>query len=439
MAWNNDTLRKLGFEFVSGGRGEETSIDIPELKGLTGWEILDSVDNLRLIHYKGYPEPELYHLRGLIYDKDTKKIVAPSTGFIPTHTAEKLELKDGKVSFTTTDGTTHSYDASEVKLYYGFDHSMVRIYWAGGKARISTYRKIDATTNQWGDTMFYDNYRKLGGVDMKTLFPTEDAKKRCYFFQLVSPSYSQGSRYKGPGFIIYYGCTVDGAWTELKELPFPIMKNPDFKVRNSIVERKPIDIETANRFLTTGFEATADAEDPRLLPGEYVLLETKDTKMRVASPGYSFRNSFYGNEPPGYRLVYSMLDDAEGKWMLPQAVYEKKYPQLKPDRSENIIEVARIIFPQLNLTGYPEKHKQEREAVAAWLLQLQQTGRFNRMKFRSKRIPEIIRYAYGLAAGRERIVPTPASIKEKLDMAVRNEKGASFYQILQEYRSLTGR
>lgn len=439
MAWKNDSLRKLGFEFVSGG--EETSIDIPELKGVTGWEVLDSVDKLQLIHYKGYPEPELYHLRGLVYDKDTKKVVAPSTGFVPTYTAEDLELKDGKVSFTSSDGLTHSYDAAEAKLYYGIDHSMVRIYWAGGKARISTYRKIDATTNQWGNTMFYDNYRKLGGVDMKTLFPTEDAKKRCYFFQLVSPTYSQGSRYKGPGFIVYYGCTVDGAWTTLEKLPFPIVENPDFKVRSSIVARKPIDLETANRFLTTGFEdeLPADVTDSRLYPGEYVLLETKDTKIRVASPGYSFRNSFYGNEPPGYRLVYSMLDDAEGRWMLPQAVYEKKYPQLKPDRSENIIEVARLIFPQLNLTGYPERHKQERDAVAAWLLQLQQTGRFNRMRFQSKRIPEIIRYAYGLAAGKERIVPTPTSIKEKLDMAVKNEKGASFYQILQEYRSITGR
>jgi len=98
-------------------------------------KVVDCLPPLVLVHYDE-PSDRCAEIRGTVIDADEGVVVCRSFPFTKEYAAD-----DTILSLFDLDGCTQTI---------AYEGTIIRVYFAAGNWRISTHRKIDATTSRWG-------------------------------------------------------------------------------------------------------------------------------------------------------------------------------------------------------------------------------------------------------------------------------------------------
>ncbi len=141
--------------------------------------ILDRQDSLVLLHYVNTwvsstdhtidetPLGQIGHVRGIIVDTNTGRIICRSFPYTPEVISEDSERI----------GSLFSKDLSEVSVYTSCEGTVMRLFWYGEEWHISTHRKIDANNSYWTGPTFGSMFKDLREFDLDDL-----DKNYCYAF-----------------------------------------------------------------------------------------------------------------------------------------------------------------------------------------------------------------------------------------------------------------
>jgi hypothetical protein len=193
--------------------------------------VYDSRDNLELYHYDYHVNDGDFekNVRGWIYDKEAKRLVAKGLAQFKVIITDAVTENDGKL------------------FYEGYEGVVVRVYRNKGTTYISTNKKIDCSKSRWGKSKYFkDMYLSLGGK-MGTLFVSEtfeeseipDTSPFCYLFLVVHPDLALVSKQDiGEGKIIYIDTFK--MWDTDKEPPMKFERSNE------------VDLARANEILKNG-------------------------------------------------------------------------------------------------------------------------------------------------------------------------------------------
>nr|QBK87564.1 MAG: RNA ligase with polynucleotide kinase domain [Marseillevirus LCMAC201] len=141
--------------------------------------VLDRQNKLALLHYVNTwvsstdhtinetPLKDIGHVRGIIVDTDTGKIICRSFPYTPEVSSENTERI----------GSIFPQDLSEASVYTACEGTVIRLFWYGEEWNISTHRKIDANNSYWAGPTFGSMFRELRGFSLDDL-----DKNYCYAF-----------------------------------------------------------------------------------------------------------------------------------------------------------------------------------------------------------------------------------------------------------------
>ena len=307
----------------------ESAFNIFRALGVTKAEdenlrILDQEDSLVLVHYLE-PSQKVSHVRGIIVDIDKGLVVCQSFPF----TKEFLP-NDPRLKF---------YDFTNAAMTLAYEGTILRVYYAAGKWRISTHRKIDASKSRWSGEPFEDSFRTLWG---STDYDTGMDKKYCYAFLLADPENRIVCEITEP--ILYHVGTFLQPCKGVKPVFSNMMYlngelNPACAVNNE------------NVTLPEKMEATKEELCAYLTVNNYafvkkatgVLVTTVSGKVfKVIPPCYVHLRNLRGNDPSfERRLVYLWRDDVR-----------RRYDKEKFGESTEISDQFLKLFPEKdNLTN----------------------------------------------------------------------------------------
>src|SRR5437763_8501385 len=172
--------------------------DILGCKDIQSWSIIDTFEDLALVHYEEDSDMTTYgHLRGILVDIETGAIIADSFGYTPTALANKIEDNDGIISIKDKDDVNHIF-SGDYHIKRIFEGVVIRVIWYKSKLYRITHKKINPVRSRWGSSKpFISMYEEAGGPSAEQLFDTSKPySSTCYHFLVVSPELLVGSRQK---------------------------------------------------------------------------------------------------------------------------------------------------------------------------------------------------------------------------------------------------
>lgn len=351
-----------------------------DIEDCPGWEIYSSIPakNLYLVHYASDADiPRFGHLRGVVVDTARKIVVCKSYGFTPTVVLPYLtpiSTETGHcLRLTDITGREHVVDNYEIR--YGHESTMMRVFKHDGVVYYASHRKIDSSRSHWGDSpTFRQIYKDLQGPSEDQLFdPAASDCNSCHLFLMVHPSILiAGKDQLGPGYMVYLGAMKvndafsggENARVSSESRTPPTMAEAERYLNMTtpvLLQPAAITIEQANKHLRYGVYNPYDDSntDPRLLPGEFVLIYRKNAAgeitslLRVQSIGYTWRVAMRNNNPNLYHQFCCLCSDASIRADTPEGYAEfiDKYPLLAPYQPHEIQEHLRkngpfIAWPQ---------------------------------------------------------------------------------------------
>lgn len=346
----------------------------------------------------------LLSLRGTIVDVDENWICCKSFPFTAKAQIDKIENTNGK--FVVKDEFNRVKDLSltncEITPYY--TGPIVRVWKYNDKTYLSSHKRINAKS-KWGTehtfdelfisyfsrkypniSNFSDNDQKIQEIGKILFNPLKKSCNLCHAFMLCSPQVlSSGSRLDiGNGFLIYLKSfklnnffnreafihyeknteieyDEDNKWV-LKE-DFATMKHvgniPYPKInQNKIIKPEIVTYEVGNELLSSGYSGLKDYEleqmDPRIRPGESLVLNTKDGLYSVilASTASEWRNEVLDNSYNLFKQYCKILNYSFPKSKF-EEFYEDLFPELGYPSAGELIEIGKkllsseIIIPPL--------------------------------------------------------------------------------------------
>ena len=454
------------------------------------FDIVSENDRLTMIHYRNdADEEEFGHLRGVVVDRQTGVTVATSYPYsIPT-IAPYLALSDGRVGFGD-----YSIPEDQLRIKIGSEGTLIHVFKHAGQIYRSTRKRLDPGKSRWGNSKtFGDMYWDLGGPQDNDLFSEDkDYSPYCHSFIMVHPDVLVASKEDvGTGYMVYLG--PKKMWST-ENCPYPLdqvddqihfpetvtrsdLLNPENRVR--VICPELADLEAANKHLLFGFyEGFEGYEnlDPRLLPGEFLILEdTSNGKMyRVESPAYAWRSAVRNNDPNLLHRFYELVD---WTYVKEELAFSKMFPVMMPydpqmiqdcvpvvawpnneaekhmmvpnDREGklyNIWEAFLMSVPlhrQAEVMGYHEQLVTRRNELSMWLMeQSQKLFQLTLSNF-SRRAQDILTKTRSFAEkaveqGKniDRRTGKRQSVEEMTQRNIHNfllkERGASLYRLIRE-------
>lgn len=296
-------------------------LDLPDVHG---WEVVDSKDNLALVHYTDDADMAAYgHLRGILVDLEVEAIIADSFGYTPTAVASQLEIgENGRISIVDEDGTNHSFNPEEAIIKRVFEGVVIRAIWHKSQFYRITHRKINPVRSHWGTPKsFLALYDEANGPTAEQLFDTSKPySSTCYDFLVSAEPLVVGTRQKitHPYIICLAQRTMDVKRPLDEVAPGRALFTTTDVISGSVTEPmihdpKRLTIEEANHHLKFGYYNEFLVEDERQLTGEAVIVYRMTNGIvsdivKVHSPAYEWRVNMRGNNPNITHQFYCLLN-----------------------------------------------------------------------------------------------------------------------------------
>lgn len=317
------------FSFDMNYRGDELQQKVCRVLGLDsvkGWSIVDTLDNLALIHYRD--DSDLYqygHLRGVLVDTEKEVIVSDSFGYTPSATYHMLPAPScqpgeaGTINIIDENQVVHKFDSDKMSIKYSFEGVVIRCLWYNEKFYRITHKKIDSSRSRWGCAKtFVQMYDEAGAPTAEELFDTSKPySSTVYTFIIVDkPLLVATKQVVNKPYAVF---------VESKEFD---LKRPEDQVAagkrvsgssdiGAIVDKSFVHIpseltaEEANNFLRRGYYDDQSYADMRQYPGEslimYQEINGKTQAVKINSISYDWRVKMRGNNPNVVNQFYHLL------------------------------------------------------------------------------------------------------------------------------------
>ena len=318
----------IPFVFEMSYKGDELTrrcADIINMPDITGWKVIDTDENLALVHYNPKTDFQKFgHIRGLILDTENGDMICDSFGYTPIAVCDEITPINDEVVITDQDGITHKFLLTDpgVSVERILEGVMLNITWCNNKMRISTHKKINPTKSKWGNSKkFIDIYKESNGPTAEQLFDTtKPHSSTCYHFIGVDGSLLVATRQKvNVPYLVYIDrqemCLNKPESDIAIGVPtFPTIDNISGTVNVSgIYKPRSLNINQANRYLKYGYYKAHDASDKRELNGESVIFYKKVDEVivdvvKVNSTSYEWRSNIRGGNHNVVNQFYAKLN-----------------------------------------------------------------------------------------------------------------------------------
>lgn len=323
---NSITIANTSLVLDFSYKGDDLVKRVSEIIGLSnsGWDIVDSKDNLVLIHYKDDANmDEVGHLRGILVDTEAGAVIAGSFGYTPVAVSSKLTTTDGQLTIKDQDNVVHTFDPAKVVIKRVFEGVVIRCIWHKGELYRITHKKISPLRSRWGSSKkFLELYEEAGGPTADQLFDTSKPfSSTCYDFLVVDNSLLVGTRQRvnKPYLVLLAERTMELNRPSNQVAPgkrgFVTSSKISGTVDESFIhEPKSLSLDEANTHLTSGFFNPFESNDERQTTGEAVIVyETNDNGdirdiVKVHSIAYDWRTTMRGDNPNLINRFYTMLN-----------------------------------------------------------------------------------------------------------------------------------
>lgn len=324
-AIENVTIQ-VPFVFDAAYKGDDLTRRVGSILGLPdcrGWSIVDTHENLALVHYNDDADMTIYGwLRGVLVDTETGVVIAKSFGYTPTAVAKNITSIDGTISLTDSEGDAHTFSVEETVIKRVFEGVVFRVIWHKGKSYRLTHRKIIPLRSRWGNSpTFLSMYWEAGGPTDEQLFDTtKPFSDSCYVFLVSHPALLVGTRQNITHPYIVFLTRYQMETGRPTEEVAPGLNN--FERNETITgnvsqpfihDPKSLSLPEANHHLSFGYYNNFETFDERQLTGEAIIIyrmvngEVADI-VKVHSPSYEWRVTMRGNNPNIANQFYSMLN-----------------------------------------------------------------------------------------------------------------------------------
>jgi len=355
--------------------------EVLNLENTSEWGIVsqNKEENIYMVHHSN--DADLYYyggLRGVVVDTKHKTVISHSYPYSPKVVASSISLDDqGKINLRDENNTSYSLDPKNIRFKTGFEGTLMHVFKHNGNVYRTTRKKLDPSRSRWGNSVkFTQMYWDLGGPTDEVLF-SEDAKYSpyCHTFIMVHPDVLVATRDDvGKGYLVYLG--PKQMYSTEDDCPFPFEEVDEYlhipetsnqPAEGIIYQPENLSLEEVNKQLLFGFYDGFEGYeylDPRLLPGEFVILETLDEYgeldkvLRIESPSYTWRCSMRNNNPNIHHRFYELIDysyvknDPNGK-----ETYQNMFPLLTKysisDLKKTIKDSPIMVWPQTDVTDFP--------------------------------------------------------------------------------------
>ena len=372
----------LPFVFDASYKGDALTkrcSEIIGMKDLTGWSVIDTYENLALVHYNPKTDFQKFgHIRGLLLDTESGDIIADSFGYTPIAICNEITPTDDNVSITDVDGINHKFLLTDKDVYVKrvFEGVVIRVIWYNNKMYRITHKKINPTRSKWGNSKrFLDIYDESNGPTAEQLFDTtKPYSSTCYHFLAVDNSLLVATRQK---MTVPYLVYIERQEVFLQKpdtdiatgIPtFPLIEQITGTVTQSgIYNPRQLNINQVNKFLKYGYYKPYDAPDERQLTGESVIFYKKVDEaivdvVKVNSTSYEWRSNLRGGNHNIVNQFYSKLNMVYGD-IKEESQWEKLksnlilFPLYSFDDMKNLYDVGKGIL----LIGIDENFKPTKE------------------------------------------------------------------------------
>lgn len=341
--------------FDAAYKGDDLTKRVAEILGMKsvkGWSIIDTYENLALVHYNERSDDDddevdmkvCGHLRGVLVDTEKGDIIANSFGYTPTAVVSEIVDEDGKLVFVDNDGNKHTF-TTEDNITRIFEGVVIRVIWFNSKLYRITHKKIFPIKSHWGNSKnFITLYEEAGGPVAEQLFDTtKPFSNTCYHFMVVDPALLVATRQRVSA--PYIVC--------LEQQPIKLSHNPadiapgkasfEFNEKiNATINKsfihmpKKLTITEANKHLSSGYYKAFQAADERLTTGEGVIIYRKENGvitnvLKVNSKSYDWRCNMRGGNPNVVNQFYALLGTT--------------YPELDSDQAWANFQKRVVLFP----------------------------------------------------------------------------------------------
>lgn len=451
------------------------------------WDIVSETETgLVMVHHRPDSDMDIYGaLRGVSVDTNKGNIVCYSYPNATKIVTSSLSVTNGRLLLDEN----ISLDPEKLKIKAGFEGPLIHVFKHAGKVYHSTRKRFDSSKSRWGNSKtFGEMYKQLSGPEDDVLFDSEKAySPYCHTFIMVHPEMLVCTKDNvGDGYMVYLGPKQMYS-TEI--CPYPIeevdtiLRVPDTSSEvtfGKVYSPQILSLEEANKHLLFGFYDGFEGYqylDPRLLPGEFVILEDTETGLmyRIESPSYYWRSSVRNNNPNILHRFYELLDysylkntDYDNKKYIdsfpiltsfsyeslkkiidentmvvwPQDTEkEMSVPNTKDDKFYNIWLALLISMPlcrQKEIIGYHDYFNDRKKEVIEWLNTLSDNKNLDISTF-SKRVQDILLKTKTFAVNRfkkrdnkDKNKSVEEMTKENIKNFIGKEMGNSLYRMLKE-------
>jgi len=316
------------FVFDAAYKGDALTRRCAEIIGmtdLTGWSVIDTYENLALVHYNPKTDFQKFgRIRGLLLDTESGDIIADSFGYTPIAIYDEINSIDDQVSITDVEGISHKFLLTDPDVYVKrvFEGVVIRVIWYNSKMYRITHKKINPVRSKWGSSKkFLSIYDEAKGPTAEQLFDTSKPySSTCYHFLAVDNSLLVATRQKvNAPYLVY----IERQEVVLQKpesdiamgVPtFPLIDEIKGTVNESgIYNPKQLNINQVNRYLKNGYYGKFDIPDKRQLTGESVIIYRKVDELivdvvKINSTSYEWRSNLRGGNHNVAHQFYSKLN-----------------------------------------------------------------------------------------------------------------------------------
>jgi len=318
----------IPFVFDASYKGDELTKRCAEIIGmadLTGWSVIDTYENLALVHYNPKTDFQKFgYIRGLLLDTETGDIIADSFGYTPIAICDQISPVDDVININDVDGVNHKFSLIDKDVYVKrvFEGVVIRVIWYKNKMYKITHKKINPIRSKWGKSKrFLDIYDEANGPTAEQLFDTtKPYSSTCYHFLAVDGSLLVATRQK---VLVPYLVFIETQEVSLQKPAEEVAKGiSKFEMIDEIsatvtipgiYNPKQLNIKQANRYLKYGYYDKYDAPDEREFTGESVIIYRKVDEVivdvvKVHSKSYEWRSNFRGGNHNIANQFYARLN-----------------------------------------------------------------------------------------------------------------------------------
>lgn len=332
---NDETITTevvMPFVFDASYKGDALTKRCAEIIGmtdLTGWSVIDTFENLALVHYNPKTNFQKFgRIRGLLLDTESGDIIADSFGYTPIAVYDEIVSDNDDVSITDVDGVNHKFLLTDKDVYVKrvFEGVVIRVIWYNNKMYRITHKKIIPTRSKWGNSKrFLNIYDESNGPTAEQLFDTtKPYSSTCYHFLAVDGTLLVATRQKVLAPYLVY---IERQEVCLQKSEEDVaIGNPTFTMIeeikgtvaiSGIYNPRQLNINHVNRFLKYGYYGKYDAPDERQLTGESVIFYRKVDEVivdvvKVNSKSYEWRSNLRGGNHNIVNQFYAKLNMVYG-------------------------------------------------------------------------------------------------------------------------------